>query len=67
VKKIYYYTNFRNITSIIKTGGRSVDPETVANYIGRLEEAFIVKRVAHDDIKGKQLLDSNGKHYLRRS
>lgn len=57
-------TSFKSITSTLRTGGRSVDPETVANYIGYLEQAFIVKRAAPYDIKGKQLLDSNGKYYL---
>jgi len=57
-------TSFKNITATLKTGGRRVDPETVANYIGYLEEAYIVKRAVPYDIKGKQLLDSNGKYYL---
>lgn len=57
-------TSFRSITAALKTGGRSVDPETVANYIGYLEQAFIVKRAAPYDIKGRQLLDTNGKYYL---
>jgi len=57
-------TSFKNITSALSTDKRKVDPETVANYVGYLEEAFIVKRAAPYDIKGKQLLDSNGKYYL---
>jgi len=57
-------TSFKNITATLATGGRKVDPETVANYIGYLEEAFIVKRAAPYDIKGRQLLGSNGKYYL---
>jgi len=57
-------TSFKNITNTLAAGGRKIDPETVANYIGYLEEAFIVKRTAPYNIKGKQLLDSNGKYYL---
>ncbi|MCL2411332.1 MAG: ATP-binding protein, partial [Treponema sp.] len=57
-------TSFKNITSILRTGGRKVDPETVAAYVSHLEESFIIKRAAPYDIKGKQLLDSNGKYYL---
>jgi len=57
-------TSFKNITSTLQTSGRKVDPETVANYVGYLEEAFIIKRAAPYDIKGKQLLDSNSKYYL---
>ena len=57
-------TSFKSITATLKTGGRSVDPETVANYICYLKEAYIIKRAAPYDIKGKQLLDSNGKYYL---
>ena len=57
-------TSFKNITNTLKTGGRSIDPETVANYVNYLEEAFIIKRVAPYDIKGKQILSSNGKYYL---
>ena len=57
-------TSFKNITTALRTGGRKADPETVANYIGYLEEAFIVQQAAPYDIKGRQLLDSNGKYYL---
>jgi hypothetical protein len=57
-------TSFKNIAMALCTDKRKVDAETVANYIGYLEEAFIVKRAAPYNIKGKQLLDSNGKYYL---
>jgi len=36
----------------------------VSNYIGYLENAYIVKRVSRYDIKGKELLKSDEKYYL---
>jgi len=57
-------TSFKNIAATLKNDNRKVDPETIASYVGYLEGAFIVKKALPYDIKGRQLLDSNGKYYL---
>ncbi|MCL2861475.1 MAG: ATP-binding protein [Firmicutes bacterium] len=57
-------TSLKNIQASLLGSGRKVDPETIANYVGYLEEAFIIKKAAPYDIKGRGLLDSVGKYYL---
>jgi len=56
--------SIRSITNYLKSTGRGTDPETVANYIKYLEDAFIIKSAQRYDIKGKQLLETNNKYYL---
>ena len=66
----FLYDNVGNLVSIraivnyLKSSGRGTDPETVANYIKYLEDAFIIKCAPRYDIKGKRLLDTNDKFYL---
>lgn len=64
------YDNVGNIMSIasvnkyLKSQGRSSDPETIANYIKYLEEAYIIKRAQRYDVKGKRLMETLDKYYL---
>ncbi|MDR0696541.1 MAG: ATP-binding protein [Christensenellaceae bacterium] len=44
-----------------KVGG---DPSTITEYLGHLEDAFIVHSVQKFDVKGKALLKTNEKFYL---
>ncbi len=66
----FLYDNVGNLVSIrsivqyLKSQGRGADPETVANYIKYLEDAFIIKTAPRYDIKGKRLLETNDKFYL---
>jgi predicted AAA+ superfamily ATPase len=66
----FLYDNVGNLMSItsvskyLKSQGRSADPETIGNYLMYLEDAFVVKRAQRYDIKGKRLLETNGKYYL---
>ena len=66
----FIYDNVGNILSIasvckyLKSQGRSSDPETIANYIKYLEEAYIIKRAQRYDIKGKKLMETLDKYYL---
>ena len=66
----FMYDNVGNITSIasvckyLKGQGRSSDPETIANYVKYLEDAYIIKRARRYDIKGKKLLETLDKYYL---
>lgn len=66
----FLYDNVGNLVSIrsivqyLKSQGRGTDPETVANYLKYLEDAFIIKTAQRYDIKGKKLLETNDKFYL---
>jgi predicted AAA+ superfamily ATPase len=66
----FLYDNVGNLISIrsivhyFKSQGRGTDPETIANYIKYLEDAFIIKAAHRYDIKGKRLLETNDKFYL---
>jgi len=66
----FMYDNVGNIMSIasvnkyLKSQGRSSDPETIANYIKYLEEAYIIKRAQRYDVKGKRLMETLDKYYL---
>lgn len=53
-----------SIVKYMKNQNRGADPETVANYIKYLEDAFIIKSAPPYDVKGKRLLDDNNKFYL---
>lgn len=52
-----------NITHFIKSRGRKVNYDTVANYLGYLEEAFLVHKTERYHIKGKDLIGGNVKYY----
>ncbi|MDR1698124.1 MAG: ATP-binding protein [Erysipelotrichaceae bacterium] len=56
--------SIRTIVNYLKSQGRGVDPETIANYIKYLEDAFIIRQAPRYDIKGKSLLQTNDKFYL---
>ena len=53
-----------SITSFLKSEGRTVDAETLYNYISYLEKAFIIYRVNRYDIQGKEVLKTQEKYYL---
>ena len=53
-----------SITGFLKSEGRSVDTETLYNYISYLEKAFIIYRVNRYDIQGKEILKTQEKYYL---
>lgn len=52
-----------NITHFIKSRGRKVNYDTVANYLGYLEEAFLIHKTERYNIKGKDLIGGNVKYY----
>jgi predicted AAA+ superfamily ATPase len=66
----FLYDNVGNLVSIraivhyLKSQGRGADPETIANYLKYLEDAFIIKTASRYDIRGKSLLQTNDKFYL---
>ncbi|MDR2897736.1 MAG: ATP-binding protein [Spirochaetaceae bacterium] len=56
--------SIRSIVNYFKSQGRGTDPETIANYLTYLEDAFIITPAHRYDIKGKKLLETNDKFYL---
>lgn len=53
-----------NIVNYLKTGGRKTTYDTVASYIGYIEDAFLVHKVQRYDIRGKETLSGNCKYYI---
>ena len=53
-----------SITGYLKSEGRTVDSETLYNYISYLEKAFIIYRANRYDIQGKEVLKTQEKYYL---
>lgn len=52
-----------NITNYLKGHGRSVSFNTVSNYLGYLENSYIIHGLERYDIKGKYLLNRVCKYY----
>jgi predicted AAA+ superfamily ATPase len=53
----------RRVAAFLKSQRRSVNHQTVANYLAAMEEAFVLARVPRYDIRGKELLATQEKHY----
>lgn len=53
-----------SISKYLKSENRSIDNETVYEYLKKLESAFIINRCARYDIRGKQILKTQEKFYL---
>jgi uncharacterized protein len=52
------------ISNYLKNEHRSLDNETVYNYLSKLENAYILHRCSRFDIQGKELLKTQEKFYL---
>lgn len=53
-----------SIMKYLKSEQRTLDNETIYNYLGRLENAYILHRCRRYDVKGKELLKTKEKFYL---
>ena len=53
-----------SIIRYLKSQGRSLDSETLYNYLQALESSFVINKVKRYDIKGKELLKTNEKYYV---
>jgi len=53
----------RSVSDYFKSERRSVDPETVLNYLDALCESFVLVKVPRYDVQGKRLLLTNEKYY----
>lgn len=57
-------TTPNSIAEFMKKNGSIITNETVGSYLKMLENAYFVYRVPRYDIKGKQLLKTQGKYYF---
>src|SRR5690554_7417689 len=48
----------------MKSSGRKTTYDTVANYIGYIEETFLVHKAERYDIRGKETIAGNSKFYI---
>ena len=53
-----------SISKYLKSENRSIDNETVYNYLSKLEGAFILHRCSRYDISGKEILKTQEKFYV---
>ena len=53
-----------NIVNYFKSIGRNTTYDTVSNYIGYIEDSFIIHRAERYDIRGKDTLSGNSKYYI---
>ena len=53
-----------SIAKYLKSEYRKIDNETVYDYLGKLESAFILHRCSRYDIQGKEFLKTQEKFYL---
>jgi uncharacterized protein len=55
--------SINNITNYFKSKGRKTSYDTIANYIGYIEDTFMIHKVERFDIKGKDTISGNVKYY----
>ena len=53
-----------SISRYLKSENRSIDNETVYNYLKKLESAYILHRCSRYDVQGKEILKTQEKFYL---
>ncbi|WP_302179096.1 ATP-binding protein [Parasutterella excrementihominis] len=53
----------KNISDFLKSQGRKLGVETIYNYLGYLENAFVIERVKRFDLKGRKYLETQEKIY----
>lgn len=56
--------SIRNISNYFKSSGRKTSYDTVAAYIGYIEDTYLVHRVERYNIKGKETIAGNCKYYI---
>ncbi|MDP3435742.1 MAG: ATP-binding protein [Bacteroidales bacterium] len=56
--------SINNIANYYKSNGRKTTYDTVANYIGYIEDTFLIHKVERYDIRGKETISGNSKYYI---
>lgn len=55
--------SINNITNFLKSSGRKTTFDTISNYIGFIEDTFLIHKVQRYDIRGKDTIAGNAKYY----
>lgn len=53
-----------NIANYMKSSGRKTSYDTVANYIGYIEDTFLIHKAERYDIRGKETLSGANKYFV---
>jgi len=53
-----------NMVNYFKSHGRKTTYDTVSNYMGYIEDTFLVHRAERYDIRGKETISGNCKYYI---
>jgi len=67
---VYLINNASNLVSItnivnyFKSNGKKTTYDTVSNYMGYIEDTFLVHRAERYDIRGKETISGNCKYYI---
>lgn len=64
VKNASNLVSITNIVQYFKSKGRNTTYDTVSNYIGNMEDTFLIHRVERYDIRGKETISGNCKYYI---
>ena len=56
--------SIRNISNYFRSSGRKTSYDTVAAYIGYIEDTYLIHRVERYNIKGKETIAGNCKYYI---
>lgn len=56
--------SIQNVVNFFKSKNRKVSYDTLANYIGYIEEAFLAYKAERYNIRGKDVVAGNCKYYL---
>lgn len=56
-------TSIRNIASVLKAEGVSIDASSVEDYVSALCGAYLVYKAVPKDLRGRELLKSGAKYY----
>lgn len=67
---VYLVNNASNLTSIpnilnfFKSNNRKTTYDTISNYIGYIEDTFLIHKTERYDIRGKETISGNCKYYI---
>jgi predicted AAA+ superfamily ATPase len=64
IDSIGSFFSINSVVNYLKSSGYKANPETVGNYVGYLEQAYLIHEADRFDVKGKRILSGEKKYYL---
>ncbi len=64
IDSIGSFFSINSVVNYLKSSGYKANPETVGNYVGYLEQAYLIHEADRYDVKGKRILSGEKKYYL---